>query len=101
MIYSVSGKYIGQKKDYIIIAVGGLSFRVHVHKGLLEKASRLGPEITLFTYLNHKEDGMDLYGFLREEELDFFELLISVSGVGPRSALGIILDLPKTPLSPD
>ncbi|MBR3844477.1 MAG: Holliday junction branch migration protein RuvA [Clostridia bacterium] len=50
----------------------------------------IGGEVFLFTYLAVREDAMDLYGFYTEEELDFFKLLITVSGIGPKAAMAIL-----------
>ena len=90
MIYSISGEFTKKGKDFLGVKVGGVTFKTYVNKRLLEKPMVVGAEMNLFTYLNHKEDVLDLYGFETEEELRFFELLISVSGVGPKSALGIL-----------
>jgi Holliday junction DNA helicase RuvA len=50
-------------------------------------------DVTLFTHLNVREDALDLFGFITEEELEAFKLLISVSGVGPKAALAILSEL--------
>lgn len=74
----------------MVISVGGFDFKVSVSLGTSERLPTAGHEIELFTYFHLKEGGVDLYGFLHEAERQFFEALISVSGVGPKSALSIL-----------
>ena len=69
---------------------GGLSFKVISSLNDLRGAPAIGEIINLFTYLHVREDALELYGFLRKDELEFFEMLISISGIGPKSALGIL-----------
>jgi len=90
MIYSLKGEFVSKGRDFITVSMGGITFKVITHRRVLERPIKLGEEVEFFTYLHHKEDALDLYGFSNEEELRFFELLISVSGVGPKSALGIL-----------
>ena len=90
MIYSLSGELKQRKGNFIFIGLGGITFKVMVpatNEGLLPKK---GEKITLYTFLHIREGGADLYGFLSEVELSFFELLISVSGIGPKSAVSIL-----------
>ncbi len=79
-----------QQKDLksLIINVGGIGYQVHTIPRVLEKA-RLGSQIELHTYLYVREDALDLYGFENPEELELFIKLISVSGIGPKSGLGV------------
>lgn len=78
----------------VILQVGGVGYKVALTK---ETVSHFLPGTTLaiFTHLAVREDALDLYGFETEDELRLFELLISVSGIGPKSALGI-LDIAST-----
>ncbi len=69
--------------------VGGIGYKVATTKEVLARTS-VGSQVTLWTHLAVREDALDLYGFPTEEELRFFELLLTVSGIGPRSALGIL-----------
>jgi len=86
MISYIEGKIIFRGEKFIIIKTGGIGFRVFVLPDLdLEKE-----EIKLFTYLNVKEDALTLYGFLNYKELELFELLISISGIGPKAGLGLL-----------
>lgn len=73
----------------VILQTGGVGYKVALTKETVAHFLP-GTEIALFTHLAVREDALDLYGFQSEEELRFFELLISVSGIGPKSALGIL-----------
>lgn len=89
MIGSLTGipSLVGDK--YALIDVHGVGYKVFATKESLLQIQN-EEVITFFTYLAVKDDGLDLYGFLTLEEKDFFELLITVSGVGPKGALGIL-----------
>ena len=86
MISYVEGKIIFRGEKFIIIKTGGIGFKVFV----LPDLNLENEEIKLFTYLNVKEDALTLYGFLDYKELELFELLISISGIGPKAGLGIL-----------
>lgn len=90
MIYSLSGKLSAKKNGLIVIEVSGVGFKVVVGKNAIEGLPDIGSEIKLFSHLYVREDGLELYGFASEEELSFFEKLISISGIGPKSALNIL-----------
>ena len=90
MIYRVSGKLVLIADRFVVIETGGIGFKVHISARTLAGLGAPGVDITFFTHMHVREDGMDLFGFLSEAELVFFELLISISGVGPRSALSIL-----------
>lgn len=90
MIHGLRGILKRKEGRLLVIGVGGFDFRVMVPLGTSERLPVAGEEMGLFTYLYLKEGGAELYGFLTEPELQFFEALISVSGVGPRSALSIL-----------
>ena len=91
MIHSLSGVIIDAGLDYAILKVGSIGFKVLLSK---RTASRFSPlsnkEITFFCFLRVREDGLDLFGFLSKAELNFFELLNGVSGVGPKLAMAIM-----------
>ncbi len=94
MIYSVSGKLILKGQNFAIIETGGLGLKIFAPTGTLGALRMTEEPVKLFTYFSVRENSMELYGFLSNEELTFFEMLISVSGVGPKSALAI-LDVAK------
>lgn len=90
MIHSVSGKLIEKRDNFAVVEVLGVGIKVITHKRALSSLPPVGNQVKLFTHLYVREDILDLYGFPYEDELNFFELLISVSGVGPKSALSIL-----------
>lgn len=69
---------------------GGVGYKINVSPDVLSKTKKTDAELSLWTHLHVREDALDLYGFLNREELEFFEMLINVSGIGPRSALAIL-----------
>ena len=89
MIHGLSGKVKALGLNYVVIDVGGVAYKVYIPLGE-EKLPKEGQDISVFTYLNVREGGMDLFGFFAEEGLQLFEALISVSGVGPKSAMSIL-----------
>src|SRR5579872_4111941 len=94
MIHSVSGRLAAKADHFVVIEAGGLGLKIATNERTIKALSPVGSQATLFTYLNVRENAMELYGFLSEGELEYFEMLISVSGVGPKSALSI-LDVAK------
>ncbi|HUX35957.1 MAG TPA: Holliday junction branch migration protein RuvA [Candidatus Paceibacterota bacterium] len=90
MIHSVSGKLIEKRDSFAVIEVLGVGIKLTSHRRALSSMPPVGSQVKLFSHLHVREDLLDLYGFPTEEELNFFELLISVSGVGPKSALAIL-----------
>ena len=79
-------------KNYpvVVLEAGGVGYKISTTTNTIGKLPELGETVTLYTYLNVKEDIMELYGFYTREELSVFELLISVSGVGPKVGATIL-----------
>jgi Holliday junction DNA helicase RuvA len=101
MIGSIRGKIILKTDKFLIVETGGIGYKVNVSPDTLSKIktpnqSKLGSgqelnkEIFLWVHTHVREDALDLYGFLNQEELEFFEMLINVSGIGPKGALSIL-----------
>jgi len=90
MIAQLSGKLVHKIARFIVIDVSGVGYKVYVGLDTMEKLPAIGEEMRLWTHLAVREDALDLYGFITEEEQSFFELLISISGIGPKSALTIL-----------
>lgn len=90
MISYLEGKILEKEDKFFTINVGGVGYKVFSHAGILEKIPTAGHSVSVWTHLYVREDALDLYGFLDREEMDFFETLISISGIGPKSALGIL-----------
>jgi len=87
VIYSLSGKLEAKYDSFVIVNVHGVGFKIFASS---RTVSDLSGDVDIFTHLNVKEDALDLYGFRTRQELEFFEKLISVSGVGPKSALSVM-----------
>ena len=80
------------RRDSIVLDVGGIGYRVFLSSETIEavRSTEEGHTISLFTHLSVRENALDLFGFLTHEELEFFEMLIAISGIGPKSALSIL-----------
>lgn len=89
MIAYLFGKIILKKDKFVIIEVSGIGYKVFLSRQTLLRLSEIGSTIKVFTYQNVKEDALDLYGFLTYDGLEFFETLMDIRGVGPKSALDI------------
>ncbi|MBP7804961.1 MAG: Holliday junction branch migration protein RuvA [Candidatus Pacebacteria bacterium] len=89
MIAHLFGNVIELADKYTVLDVHGVGYKVYCSTDTLGGLKQDSPA-SLFTYLAVREDALDLYGFGSSEEKNFFELLLSVSGIGPRSALGIL-----------
>ena len=94
MFYSITGILATTEIAAAVIDVNGVAFYCNISAKTHAKLSpKLGEKVTLFTHLNVKEDALDLYGFISQEELHAYRLLTSVSGVGPKAALSILSHL--------
>ena len=89
MISQITGQIILKTEKYVIIEANNIGYKVFATGALLSVA-RLDSKQKIWTYLAVRENALDLYGFADKAELDFFELLITISGVGPKTALGIL-----------
>jgi len=92
MFYSVRGKLIHMDSSTAVVECGGVGYNCQTTMNTL-KNLRLGDEVTLYTYLNVREDAMELFGFSAKTELETFKTLIGVSGVGPKAGLAILSEL--------
>ena len=92
MIASVSGKVLASTLGTVVIEVGGVGLTVHT-TNRISASMGVGENATVFTVLVVREDSLTLYGFLESTELETFDLLRSVNGVGPKSALSILNSL--------
>jgi len=90
MFYSLTGTVIFYDSQSVALSCSGVAFKCLTSMNTLKKVAKKGEEVTLFTYLNVREDALDLFGFADERELDCFKLLISISGIGPKMALAIL-----------
>ena len=92
MIYSVRGKLIHTENSAAVVECGGVGYLCQTTYNTL-RTLKLNTEVTLYTYLNVREDAVDLFGFATQSELATFKTLISVSGVGPKAGLSILSEL--------
>ena len=89
MIASLTGVVRGGSRDTVIVDVNGVGYAVTVSPSVAS-TQEIGDSIDLLTSLIVREDSMTLFGFLSQQELSIFESLITVSGVGPKSAMGVL-----------
>jgi Holliday junction DNA helicase RuvA len=87
MIASLEGTVITVGSNYLIVGVGGVGLQVHVPDSVLHQITGAGGHIRLFTHLHVRETELALYGCATQEELELFQLLLGVSGIGPKLAL--------------
>ncbi len=90
MIAGLNGKVEAVGIDWAIINVGGISFQVYMPTSTLSAMGAIGEEVKLHTYLHLREDNAALYGFSSADELGLFQMLIGVSGLGPKLALAML-----------
>ena len=90
MISFIRGKIAWITENTVVIDHQGIGYEVSVPASILMKQPRQGEEIFLYTYLQVREDGISLFGFESRDELKVFRMLIGVSGIGPKGAVGIL-----------
>ncbi len=93
MFYSITGKVAHTGPGMAVIDVGGVAFQCNTSMGTLRTLPPIGGQATLFTYLNVREDALDLYGFASQLELNCYKMLTAISGVGPKAALSILSEM--------
>src|SRR3989344_3242269 len=97
MIGSIKGKIVLKTEKFLIVETAGVGYKVSVSPDTVAKlAPRLrsgqnDTEVSFWVHTHVREDTFDLYGFIEREELEFFEMLINVSGIGPKGALAILV----------
>ena len=92
MISYIKGRLEIKSKDYIVVDVGGIGYKIFMSETAINELEK-ETEVKVFTYMRVREDDISLYGFLNNEELVTFELLISVGGVGAKSAISILSNI--------
>lgn len=93
MISYLNGKILNKRESFVIVVVGGIGYKVFVNSSILSEVNG-GQEVEFYIHQHVREDALDLYGFHSLEELELFELLLSISGIGPKSALGVLTIAP-------
>ncbi len=90
MIATLHGKLQAFLDDSVVVEVGGIGFRVRTPTRTLASLGAVGSQVHLFTHLHVREDDLSLFGFITDDERRLFETLLTVSGVGPKVALGVL-----------
>ena len=93
MLAYIKGIIEIKTKGYIVVEVGGLGYKIFMPESTIAKAGNIGDKVQIHTFMRVREDDVSLYGFLTNEELRMFELLLSVSGIGAKGALGILSNI--------
>lgn len=91
MIYFIKGELLTTEPGALIVDTGSIAYKLYVSDNTISAfASKIGSQVRVYTYLSVREDAMDLFGFHSLEEKNTFNMLITVSGVGPKAALAIL-----------
>lgn len=93
MIAYIKGELAEVEENALIIESGNIGYRVFISTQTLSELPAVGAQIKLHTYFNVREDAMQLYGFLTRDDLEVFQLLLNVNGIGPKAALGVLSGL--------
>lgn len=93
MLAYIKGILEIKTKGYIVVEAGGLGYKIFMPESTIAKAGNIGDKVQIHTFMRVREDDVSLYGFLTNEELRMFELLLSVSGIGAKGALGILSNI--------
>ncbi len=92
MIYSLNGKLIYADEKSAVIECNGVGFRCFTSHKTLAQLPKIKENVMLYTYMAVREDACDLYGFIDTNELEFFKMIISVNGIGPKLGISILSD---------
>ena len=93
MIAYIKGRIAEILEDRVILEAGAIGYNIFMPMASAEAVLRKGDEVKLHTYLNVREDAMQLFGFLTRDDLNTFKLLLGVNGIGPKAALGVLSGL--------
>ena len=90
MIYSIKGNLMYYELGFVVVDVNGVSLRIFVPNSIMDKLPSVNQEIFLYTHFIVRQEELSLYGFLTSQDKSIFALLLSVNGVGPKSAMGLL-----------
>lgn len=93
MLAYIKGILEIKTKGYIVVETGGLGYKIFMPESTIANTGNIGDKVQIYTFMRVREDDVSLYGFLTNEELRMFELLLSVSGIGAKGALGILSNI--------
>lgn len=90
MISYLKGELAEIKENYVVVEVGSIGYEISLPSSAIQRLPSTGNNVKIFTYLYVREDAIALFGFLTKDDLEMFKLLITVNGIGPKGALGIL-----------
>ena len=90
MFSYINGILDSKSTDYVVIDVNGIGYKIYMSSTAIDKIGETGEKIKIHTHYYVREDNISLYGFLSNDELKMFELLLQVSGIGAKSAIVIL-----------
>lgn len=93
MFAYIKGSLEGKANNYVVIDVSGIGYKIFMSETAIENLGEIGDIVKVYTHYHVREDDISLYGFVTNEELRMFELLISVSGVGAKSAIAMLSNI--------
>ena len=93
MLAYIKGILEIKTKGYIVVEAGGLGYKIFMPESTIANTGNIGEKVKIYTFMKVREDDVSLYGFLTNEELRMFELLLSVGGIGAKGALGILSNI--------
>ncbi|MBQ6991405.1 MAG: Holliday junction branch migration protein RuvA [Clostridia bacterium] len=93
MFAYIKGNLEQKTNNFVVIDVGGIGYRIFMSSKAIENVGGLGEKVKVYTHYYVREDNISLYGFNSNEELRMFELLISVSGIGAKSAIAMLSEI--------
>ena len=93
MLAYIKGILEIKTKGYIVVEAGGLGYKIFMPESTIANTGNIGDKVQIYTFMRVREDDVSLYGFLTNEELRMFELLLSVGGIGSKGALGILSNI--------
>lgn len=90
MISYIKGELAAIESQKAVVDVGGVGYGIYMPQQALSLLPQTGNEVKIYTYLNVREDAMQLFGFLSKDDLEIFKMVIGVSGIGPKGGLSIL-----------
>lgn len=90
MIGYLKGELADIKESYVVLEVGNIGYEVFLPSSAIMQLPSMGSTVKIYTYMHVREDAISLFGFLTKDDLEIFKLLITVNGIGPKGALGIL-----------
>lgn len=93
MFAYIKGNLVEKMSNYVVVETMGIGYKIFMSKSAIGRAGEIGEMVKIYTHYHVREDEISLYGFLNREELKMFELLLSVSGVGAKSAIAMLSNI--------